>query len=183
MKSLQGMLLIASPRLVDPNFLRSVLLMVQHGEEGALGLILNRPLEIPIQAAWEQVSQSPCHASGSLFQGGPCDGPMMVLHTDESLAQMQVMRGVYFSTQRDAIEELVTETGRAAKFFVGYAGWGPGQLEGEIQGGGWLISPATSEQIFNGDDEVWNDLRKLATRSAAYPWIDPATFPTDPSAN
>src|SRR5205814_2997514 len=84
MKSLQGQLLIASPKLFDPNFFRSVVLLVQHTENGALGLILNHPLEMTIANAWEQVSEMPCEATGVLHQGGPCDGPLMVLHTEAS---------------------------------------------------------------------------------------------------
>lgn len=183
MKSLQGQLLIASPRLMDPNFVRSVVLMVQHGEEGALGLILNRPLEITIASAWEQASEDPCPATGVLYQGGPCEGPLMVVHTNEDLAQMHVLPGVYFSTQKEAVEQLVMVEPGPRKFFVGYAGWGPGQLEGEIEDGGWLTAPATPQNCFADSDELWNDLRKRAARSAAYPWIDPESFPADPSVN
>ena len=183
MKSLQGQLLIASSLLVDPNFSRSVLLMIQHGEEGALGVILNRPLKITIQTAWEQISEGPCHADGFLHQGGPCEGPLMVLHTRKALSQVEVLPGLYFSTEKDAVEQLVSTSEGALKFFVGYAGWGPGQLEGEMEEGGWLATPITSGEIFSSDDENWNRIRTIAARSAAFPWLDPATFPSDPSAN
>jgi putative transcriptional regulator len=107
----------------------------------------------------------------------------MVLHTRQALAQIEVLPGLYFSTEKEAVEEMVGAFDGTCKFFVGYAGWSPGQLEGEIEEGGWLIATTTSEQVFTGDDEAWNQLRKLAARSAAFPWIDPKTFPKDPSAN
>ena len=102
MKSLQGQLLIASPKLFDPNFFRSVILLVQHGENGALGLVLNRPLEMTIANAWEQVSEMPCEATGFLHQGGPCDGPLMVLHTDASIPEMPVIPEVRSSSGASA---------------------------------------------------------------------------------
>src|SRR5687768_5273835 len=91
MKSLQGQLLIASPKLFDPNFFRSVVLLVQHTDAGALGLVLNRPLEMTINDAWGQVSETPCDATGFLHQGGPCEGPLMVLHTDSALPELPVI--------------------------------------------------------------------------------------------
>ncbi|HEX4792994.1 MAG TPA: YqgE/AlgH family protein, partial [Humisphaera sp.] len=108
MNSLQGHLLIASPQLADPNFARSVVLIVQHNESGALGLILNRPLETNLQSVWEQVSDVPCFVDQPLHQGGPCEGPLMVLHGDESLSEMSLLPGVYWSTDKDSVEQLVS---------------------------------------------------------------------------
>src|SRR4051812_3769237 len=142
MKSLQGQLLIASPKLFDPNFFRSVVLLVQHSEAGALGLILNHPLEMTINDAWAQVSEIPCDAQGFLHQGGPCDGPLMVLHTDASMNEMSVLPQVFFTTDRDEIQNLVTQNQSQMKFFVGYAGWSPGQLESELEDGEWLMTKA-----------------------------------------
>src|SRR5215469_11256802 len=100
MDSLQGHFLIASPQLQDPNFFRSVVLLVQHNDQGALGVILNRPLDMTIQEAWPQVSEEPCNAEGPLHEGGPCRGPLMVLHTDEPLSQLKVCDGIYFNTDK-----------------------------------------------------------------------------------
>jgi len=81
MKSLQGHLLIASPTLLDPNFRKSVVLLVQHNEEGAMGLVLNRPTETKLCEAWTQVAETDCASDASLNLGGPCEGPLMALHT------------------------------------------------------------------------------------------------------
>ena len=183
MKSLQGQLLIASPRLVDPNFFRAVILVVEHNDQGALGLILNRPLKLGVEEAWGQISQSPCRATGKLYQGGPCDGPLMVLHADENLAQKTIMEGLFFSTEKEAVEALVAAEAGWRQFFVGYAGWSPGQLESEMEEGGWLTSATDLTQIQAGSDDRWNQLRKLVARAAAFPWIDPKIFPKDPSNN
>src|SRR5687768_8432333 len=105
MDSLQGQLLIAAPRLADPNFFHTVVLMVQHNDDGALGLVLNRPLTAAIQTVWQQVSESPCLIEGFLHQGGPCEGPLMVVHANADASDLEVMPGVYFSTNKDGIEK------------------------------------------------------------------------------
>jgi putative transcriptional regulator len=183
MNSLQGQLLIASPKLHDPNFHQSVVFLVQHNDEGALGAILNRPLEMTIQEAWPQVSEMPCNAEGLMHQGGPCPGPLMVIHTDPMASQMEICGGIYFSTDKDSIEQLVAQCAGPLKFFVNYAGWGPGQLEGEIDAGGWVATPAAREDIFRNDDDLWTVALRMAGRRARLSGIDPKLIPDDPSVN
>jgi len=183
MNSLQGQLLIASPKLHDPNFFKSVVLLVQHTDEGALGVILNRPLETTIQDAWSQVSELPCNAEGALHQGGPCPGPLIVVHTDPTASQYEVCGGVYFSTDKESIERLVSQCAGPLKFFVNYAGWGPGQLEGEIEAGGWLTTAAASDEVFRSDDELWPSVLRLAGRRTRLAGIDPKLIPEDPTMN
>ena len=182
MPDLQGQLLIASPKLFDPNFFRSVVLLVQHTENGALGLVLNRPLEMTIANAWEQVSELPCEATGFLHQGGPCDGPLMVLHTDASIPEMPVISDVFFTTDRDAIQQLVTQNHSQMKFFVGYAGWSPGQLESELEDGGWLMISGENKHIFETDEDLWPTLMREIS-DAMYRSLNPKVIPTDPSLN
>ena len=180
MESLAGQFLIASPRLVDPNFAKAVVLMVQHGEEGALGLVINRPLETSVEEICEKVLETPCAAEGVLYQGGPCEGPLMVLHTDGTRSDMEVRPGVHFSTDRAEIEWLLAHHDGASKYFVGYAGWAGGQLESELERGSWLTLPATDDQIFKSGNELWSKLLTTATLSE---WIDPSRIPDDPSLN
>ncbi|MDB5293741.1 MAG: hypothetical protein JWL69_4982 [Phycisphaerales bacterium] len=183
MKSLQGQLLIASPQLTDPNFARSVVLIVQHNEEGALGLILNRPLEATMQDVWEQVSEEPCQTEASLHQGGPCEGPLMAVHAQESLGQMEVVPGIYFSTDREAFEELVSRDRDDVKFFVGHSGWSPGQLEEELESGAWLIAPAKAQHVFSEGETLWAKLRRAVSLLTSFPWLDPKLIPDDPTVN
>ncbi len=182
MESLQGQLLVASKKLYDPNFFRSVVLLVQHSDAGALGLVLNRPLEMTIASAWEQVSEMPCEANGFLHQGGPCDGPLMVLHTDKSMPELPVIPQVFFTTDRDAIQQLVTQNHSQMKFFVGYAGWSPGQLETELEDGGWLMTPAAKLHIFGDVEDLWPVLMKEISE-AIYQGLNPKVIPEDPSTN
>lgn len=183
MKSLQGQLLVATPKLMDPNFFHTVILMVQHSDEGALGVVLNRPLETTIQTAWEQVSEIPCNIEGVLHQGGPCEGPLMVVHGDAALSQIEVVPGVHFSTDKDSVEQLVTNESGPAKFFVGYSGWAGGQLEREMEEGAWLTIEATSDRVFSGGTELWETLLKTISRAAKFPYLNPKLIPDDPSLN
>jgi putative transcriptional regulator len=185
MNSYQGYLLVASPKLLDPNFHRSVVLIVQHNDDGALGLILNRPLDTTIDMVWDQVSDTPCFASDPLHQGGPCEGALMVLHGDMSLSETQIVPGVFFSTDKESVEQLVggDEDGRPVRFYVGYAGWGPNQLEAELESEAWLTLPATAEHVFESTEELWDNLRRRITLQATYPWLKPKFIPDDPSVN
>src|SRR5918992_5550149 len=178
MESLQGHFLIASPRLVDPNFARTVVLMVQHGEEGALGLVVNRPLETSVEEICEKVLETPCAAEGVLYQGGPCEGPLMVVHTHGNRSDVEVRPGVHFCTQRESIEWLLKYNEAPIKYFVGYSGWAAGQLENEMESGSWFTLPAEEGQIFDGGEELWS---KLFTAATLGKWIDPARIPDDPS--
>lgn len=185
MKSLQGHLLIASPKLLDPNFHRAVVLIVQHNDQGALGLIVNRPIDTNIDQVWQQVSESPCLREDPLHQGGPCEGTLMVLHGEADLAQMKVIPGVYFSTELPVVEQLVSGASDEikVKFFVGHSGWAPSQLEAELEGDAWLTYPARPEHIFEDNEELWDILRRQITLRNTYPALRPEMIPDDPSVN
>jgi putative transcriptional regulator len=184
MDTLQGQLLIASPRLVDPNFFHTVILLVQHNDEGALGLVVNRPLQTSIQEMWKEVSEGDvCEVPGHLHQGGPCEGPLMVLHGDDIYSEIEVIKGVHFCTRRDTIEKLVADNPGAMKFFVGYAGWSPGQLESEIREGSWLSAPADPTLVLEGNEHLWNDLIRVLSKAAVVSLVDPKFIPDDPSVN
>jgi putative transcriptional regulator len=180
--SCKGQLLLSSSRLADPNFARSVVLMISHTEEGALGLVLNRPLEMTVQEACEQALEIECEVEGTLFQGGPVEGPLMVLHTDSASgsADQEVITGVHFTTDRERIEWLLREAEVQAKYFVGYSGWGPGQLEAEIESGSWIRATARKEQIFEAKVDQWS---RLMTASTLGPNVRPEQIPDDPSMN
>lgn len=183
MKSLQGQLLVASPRLSDPNFFHTVVYMVQHTEDGALGLVLNRPMTTSVRDVWKQVSQDQCLIEGSIFQGGPCEGPLMVLHGDEFEGDMNVMPGITMSTNREAIEKLVVAGASPTRFFVGYAGWSAGQLEHELETASWLTCEAVVDHVFEEHDDLWQQLHRAITRASQASWIPPEIMPEDPSLN
>ncbi len=184
MDSFQGQFLIASPRLVDPNFAKTVVLMIQHGDEGALGLVVNRPLENSVEEVCEKVLEMKCSTEGVLYQGGPCEGPLMVVHTHDDRSDIKVKPGVHFSTERESLEWLLLNNESPIKFFVGYSGWAAFQLENEMEGGSWLMLPAQDEQIFYAGEEDGEELwSKLLATVTLGKWIDPDRIPDDPSLN
>lgn len=160
MPSLEGHLLIASKELRDPNFSRSVVLLVRHNDEGALGLILNRPLEVRLRQVWEQVSSSPCKRDDAIHLGGPCEGPLMALHDQAPLGESQVVDGLYFCTHRDYLEELAGDTEHNVRFFAGFSGWAAGQLEGEMEQDSWLTLPAKSQHAFAEEVDLWDQVMR-----------------------
>jgi len=180
MRSLKGQFLIASPKLLDPNFARSVVLLIQHDAKAALGVVINRPLDVTLQQACEQSLGAGCELDGVLHHGGPCEAMLVVLHTDESAAEAQVLPGVYFTTSKDRVEQLLENPGSQMKFFVGYSGWGPGQLEEEFESGSWVSMPAVADRVFGPTENLWS---RLSAEAGLSKWVDPARIPDDPSVN
>jgi putative transcriptional regulator len=182
MKSLKGQFLVAAPTLTDPNFNRAVVLMLQHDENGALGVIINRTLEVTVRQACEQVLGADFDIDGSLHHGGPCEAVLMVLHSDPfaDTDDDPVLPGVFYTTDKDTVEHLLNDPPAEIKFIVGYSGWGAGQLEEELKSGSWIITPATAERIFAPPDRLWV---RLITEANLSKWIDPSQIPEDPSVN
>lgn len=183
MQSLQGQLLIATPKLSDPNFFHAVVLVVQHNAEGSLGLVLNRPLGVSVTTVWQQLGDSPCLIEGVVHQGGPCEGPLMVVHADDEASDMKIAQGLHFSTNKDVIERLVVAGTDSTRFFIGYAGWGAGQLELEMQSASWLTMKAEPAHVFDPPDDLWHEVHRQLVRATQTSWIPPGMMPKDPSLN
>jgi putative transcriptional regulator len=181
--SLQGHLLIASSDLRDPNFFQSIVLIVRHSEDGALGLVLNRPTTARIKQVWREVSGSPCVSEEPLRLGGPVEGMLMAVHTQPTLADMEVLPGIYYSGDPDQLRELVAATEGPVRFYAGYAGWGDGQLEHEMDEGSWLTTPANIERIFDTAEDAWEKLTKQIGGSGILAALGIKHVPKDPSLN
>jgi putative transcriptional regulator len=148
-----------------------------------MGLVVNRPLETTVKEAWEQVSEEGCLIESPLHQGGPCEGPLMVVHADAAAGQMEVIPGLYFTTDRETVERLVGENTAPMKFFVGYSGWGPGQLENELERADWIVAPATDALVFAPPHDLWDEIMRAAMRAASIVGLNPKVVPEDPSFN
>lgn len=153
MESLQGQLLIASQRLLDPNFARTIVLVAVHGEEGALGLIVNRDAGMSLDDIWGQISQVQCLREGTVRHGGPVAGTLMAVHDQRPLANLVVTDDLFVATELSAMELLAASNEGRALFYLGHSGWGPGQLENELAEGSWLVLPASPENIFGDIDQ------------------------------
>ena len=183
MESLEGHLLIACPQLLDPNFVRTVVLLVQHGHDGAFGLVLNRPLNKTVSQLWEQVQEPPCACQQHINAGGPVSGPLMALHTFEDLSELQVVPGVFFSAEKTHLEELVRRDGGQFKLFVGHSGWGGRQLESELKQGAWRTMPAKAEYIFLDEEAMWPRISGEIGRSLLQDILKLKDLPEDPTVN
>ncbi len=155
MDSLQSQLLVASPRLPDNNFYRSVVLMIQHDEEGAFGVVLNRPTNLSVSGIWEQIADEGRETDAPIFLGGPVSGPLLAVHGVEQYAESEVLPGVYLSTEKQALDDITRQTESPFRIFSGYSGWGPGQLDEEMASGGWMTLPATIGYVFGEHDDLW----------------------------
>jgi putative transcriptional regulator len=185
MKRIEGKLLVASPHLNDPNFFRSVVLVLKHDLDEAFGLILNRPTEHRLQDVMAMVTQTVCVHEMPLYYGGPVEGPLMVLHdiSDQIESETECRSGVAVSVQQDRILSLVSQSNVRLRVFDGYSGWGPGQLEAELEQGGWLIADADSETIFSDHEELWQRLVAEIGRDIITAGIKPNHLPDDPAFN
>jgi putative transcriptional regulator len=177
MSSHRAHLLIASPRLQDPNFVKAVVLLIQHDKSGAMGLILNRPLPTSVREAVAPLLGDAFGMELPLHLGGPCEGPLMVLH-GRSEAAAELIPGVSFTTDREEIEQLMEVPGPPLKFFAGYSGWTSEQLEAEIEEGAWLLRPANASHVYEVRSDLWSRLMTELTAG-----LDPRQIPDDPSVN
>lgn len=183
MRSLAGHLLVASRHLRDSNFRQSVVLMLEHAEQGALGVILNRPSDRTIREVWEAVKADPCENDDCIFIGGPVPGPLIALHDSEPLGEKEVIPGVYMSMQRSVLDQLVREPGQTVRVFNGNAGWASGQLEGEMKAGGWLTTSAASADVFADHETLWKNVTQRIGLSIMLPGTPPDHLPGDASLN
>lgn len=183
MESLQGQLLIASSDLLDPNFLRTVVLIVQHGHDGALGLVLNRQTTTTLKQVWSQVGESPCERDDLLYLGGPVSGPLMAVHTLATAGEIEIIPGLHFSARAEELRELAAEHEQAVRFFVGHSGWGPGQLENELDSGSWLRAPATIEAVFSNTDDLWLRVTRQVVGSTLISALNIKHVPPNPNLN
>lgn len=183
MVPISGRLLVASPMLLDPNFARTVVLMLAHGDEGALGLVLNRPSDVDVGQvlpdAWRRVSPEP-HV---LFVGGPVGSDSVI-----GLARVPgeigdgfvAMAGAVGTVDLEKAPEAIGEGVEIARVFAGHAGWGPGQLEGELEVPGWIVVDAEPSDAFTTDpDELWRTV--LKRQPGRLSWL--ANFPDSLIAN
>ncbi len=202
--SLKGRLLVANPAMPDPNFHRTVVLLLAHQEDGALGVVLNRPSELEVDSPlprWERLVADP----PVVFVGGPVapgaaiclarvPDPPFTDPTFAGLAGDDLLRGLHpaglggwvplvgqlgtLDLERDP-DDLAIKV-EAIRVFAGYAGWGPGQLEGEVDAGAWFVVSAEAADALAADPEaLWK--RVLRRQGGQLALV--AAFPNDPNLN
>jgi putative transcriptional regulator len=179
--SLRGKLLIASPTLIDPNFARTVVLIAAHDRDGALGLVLNRPSDLLVSEAVDRLA-AVCGGYARLHVGGPVEpGAVMVLaeFDDRSLAALLIDGDLGLPNIETPAEALAGGV-RRARCFAGHSGWGPGQLDAELEQEAWIVEACAPEDPWiEGGAELWS--RVLERKGGEYALV--ARMPLDPSVN
>lgn len=177
-----GILLIADPFLKDPNFLRTVVILCEHREEGSFGFVLNRQYENTLDELIPELEGFPL----PVYYGGPVQvDSIHFLHQypDEIPGSQEISKGVYWGGDFDAIVNLIknadTDTDKI-RFFIGYSGWGEGQLDEEMKEKTWLTVKPTRKLIFHQDhNEIWKDALKHL--GGDYEMM--VNYPIDPQLN
>lgn len=181
----KGRLLVATPPLEDPNFDRTVVYVLEHHHDGALGVVLNRPTDEPLHEPLDRWAEMQAEPHG-VFHGGPVepDALIALALANEPLVEpteeLSPVAGRVVSADLSIDPVLVGGAVSIVRVFRGYAGWGPGQLDGEIDVGAWLVLDATPDDVFAAEPtDLWRTvLRRQGGRLA---WL--ATAPDDLSAN
>ncbi len=177
--SLAGRILVARPDLEDPRFNATLMLLLEHGSEGALGVVINRPSKLELADAfpdWEDLGAEP----NVVFAGGPVDRDALIALGRPSRHDGELVLGAH-PVDLDDQPALVEAGGvSAVRVFAGYAGWEAGQLEGEIANDDWWVVEATIDDLFTDDpDGLW--ARVLRRQGGELAWY--AHFPVDPTLN
>ena len=186
---LKGRLLVATPNLGDPNFERTVVLVLEHGEEGALGVVLNRPSDLDLAEPLPEWAGAAAHPP-VIFIGGPVapSAAVCLARVAASLAEAagggaegwEPLLGRVGTMDLDTDPDQVIPRLEEIRVFAGYAGWGPGQLEAEIAAGGWFVVDAdASDPLCPNPERLWAAvLRRQRGTLALF-----AAYPPDPSMN
>lgn len=178
--SVRGQLLIAGPTLLDPNFQRTVVLIVEHSPEGSLGLVLNRPSEAVVGDVAPEL-ENLLEPDSHVFVGGPVQpsGLIVLAQFEEPDASALISFGDVGILRTDGSLDappLLLES----RSFAGHSGWGPGQLDHELERGDWIVEPATARDAFCSEPaQLWSGV--LARKGGSYALV--ARMPLDPSVN
>ena len=177
-----GILLIADPFLKDPNFLRTVIFLCEHQEQGSFGFVLNRKYENTLDELIPELEGRPL----PLFYGGPVQiDTIHFLHQypDEIPGGLEVMKGVFWGGDFEKVVSMIKNDKidqTKIRFYIGYSGWAGGQLEDELKEKSWLPATADLNLVFHKKaDEIWKD----AIRHLGGNYLMMINFPTDPQLN
>ena len=181
-KPAKGKLLISEPFLLDPGFKRTVVLLTEHNDDGSVGFVLNKPLNVKLNDA---ITEFP-DFEAPIYLGGPVQPDTLhYIHTigDKLEDSIEVKKGLYWAGDYELLKILI-ETGQVEpndfRFFVGYSGWSPGQLEDEMKAKSWIVTNAKAKDVFSKEPEqLWRDVLKKMGKGYAVI----SNYPEDPNLN
>ena len=179
----QGRVLISEPFLNDTYFKRSVVLLTEHSEEGSVGFVLNKPVDLSVNDVLADFPE----VDAEISIGGPVNtNTIHYIHTlgERITNSVRVLDNLYWGGDFDVLKNLLMQgaiQSNQIRFFLGYAGWSPKQLEGELSENAWLVSEMKSEHIMQGpDDNLWRDILRKSGNKKYRTWVN---FPENPSMN
>jgi putative transcriptional regulator len=159
----QGKFLVADRRLIDPNFRETVVLLIRYGQDGAMGLVINRPVELKLSTVFPDIKELE-RRKETLYLGGPVQPARVLLLVKSASppeASMPVFDDVYLSSSLKVLRRLIKKPlqGERFRIYGGYAGWAPNQLESELDRGHWHVLKADTETLFDRkSSEIWQEL-------------------------
>ena len=158
--------------------------MMDHTDEGAMGVVLNRPTSVEISDLWQKLdSDVEVYIDGKVHVGGPVEGPIIALHDQFSMSDEMIIDEVYMTMTSDRMNQLVAKSGIKFRVFSGYSGWAPGQLEAEVQNGGWLVTEATSSDVYGSPEALWKSVCERVGNKIMFPGLPDISSGTDPNLN
>ena len=159
----QGKFLVAGRQLMDPNFRETVVLLIRYGPDGAIGLVINRPVELKLSTVLPDIKEL-ARSKETLYLGGPVEPARVMLLVRSAKppeASMPVFGDVYLSSSQKVLQDLIKKPVKEERFriYAGYAGWAPKQLESELDRGHWHVLKADPETLFDKkSSEIWQEL-------------------------
>lgn len=179
----KGKILISEPFLLDPHFKRTIILLTEHGEEGSLGFVLNKPTEHLIHSLVEEFPEF----DANVFYGGPVQLNMLqfIYRAEYPIIEssIEISPGLYWGGSFDILKSMIEAKSVSPedfRFFLGYSGWGEGQLDDELEAKSWIVADTTIESIFSDEpDKLWRETLKGMGKKFALL----ASFPENPSVN
>jgi len=167
-----GKFLVASEQITDPNFSKTVVLLIHYDWNGAMGLVINRPTEVKISSMFPEIGRLK-DRTDTVFIGGPVarNQMLMLLRSNSTVEEADhIFDNIYVSSSRAALEQIIGSADPEGRFriYAGHAGWAPGQLDQEVSIGGWHVMPADAEMIFHkAPSEIWPEL----IRRSSLQWV------------
>ena len=179
----QGMVLISEPFLNDTYFKRSVVLLTEHSEEGSVGFVLNKPIDLSVNDVLNDFPE----VDAEISIGGPVNtNTIHYIHTlgEKIPNSVKVLDNLYWGGDFDGLRDLIMQgsiLSNQVRFFLGYSGWSPKQLDNELSENAWLVSEMNAEQIMKGpDNDLWRKILEKSGNKKYRTWVN---FPENPGMN
>ncbi|MEM7454735.1 MAG: YqgE/AlgH family protein [Planctomycetota bacterium] len=180
-----GTLLVATPVLDDSNFRQTVILLLQHNDQGSFGVVLNRPADANIRKAWENLAGNEAEdaRSENIVHGGPVGGPVFAIHQHEVFGEMEMPCGIFVSARSENLKLLIQNEVERYKIVFGISSWDVGQLQSEIDAGCWFTVSADADHVFGEMEWMWEQQLRRYGREVTRLVFGLGELPEDPQLN